>query len=459
MAYEGQSVTIIGLGREGLALARFLVRQGAEVTVTDIKKEELLKSEMADLAGLPVKYHLGGHPEEVLDADVIFVSPGVPQGIPILKEARRRDIALSSETRLFFSLCPAPIIGITGSSGKTTTTSLVGEILKADGRQTYVGGNIGSPLIGVVDRIAPQDSVVMELSSFQLEVLDQSPHIAAVLNLSPNHLDRHESMDDYVSAKSNIVRFQTEQDYAILNADQGLTSGLSALCEGQAVLFSRQGRVDLGAFLDGEHVTLRWDGEDERICTVSEIRLLGLHNVENVLAACAISAAAGAHTGAIRRAVISFEGVEHRLELVKEIDGVRYYDDSIATSPQRTMAALRSFPDPVILLAGGREKHLPLGSLAEAILHKAKALVLFGEAAPLLEQAVADKQGQAAGTALQVERASDLTQAVQTAARIAEPGDVVLLSPACASFDMYRDFAERGEHFKSLVHDLGSSEE
>ncbi len=459
MVYEGQRVTIFGLGREGLALARFLILQGAEVTVTDIKKEELLKSEMADLAGLPIKYHLGGHPEDVLSADVFFVSPGVPQGIPILMEARRRGIALSSETRLFFSLCPAPIIGITGSSGKTTTTSLVGEIMEADGRRTFVGGNIGSPLIDLVDRIGPQDAVVMELSSFQLEVLDHSPHIAAVLNLSPNHLDRHESMDDYVSAKSNIVRFQTEQDYAILNADQGLTSGLSEICEGQTVLFSRQGRVDLGAFLDGEHVTLRWEGEDERICTVSEIRLLGLHNVENVLAACAISAAAGAQTGAVRRAVTSFQGVEHRLELVKEIDGVRYYDDSIATSPQRTMAALNSFPDPVILLAGGREKHLPLESLAEAILQKAKALVLFGEAASLLEQAVADKRSQHADARLRVNRASDLAQAVRTAARIAEPGDVVLLSPACTSFDMYRDFAERGEHFKSLVRGLECSEE
>lgn len=459
MVYKGQRVTIIGLGREGLALARFLTLQGAEVTVTDIKKEGLLKSEMADLAGLPIKYYLGGHPEDVLSADVFFVSPGVPQGAPILVEARRRGIALSSETRLFFSLCPAPIIGITGSSGKTTTTSLVGEIMRADGRRIFVGGNIGSPLIDVVDRIGPQDAVVMELSSFQLEVLDRSPHIAAVLNLSPNHLDRHESMDDYVSAKSNIVRFQTEQDYAILNADQGLTSGLSEICEGQPVLFSRQGQVDLGAFLDGEHVTLRWGGEDDRICAVSEIGLLGLHNVENVLAACAVSAAAGAQTGAIRRAVTSFQGVEHRLELVKEIDGVRYYDDSIATSPQRTMAALNSFPDPVILLAGGREKHLPLESLAEAILQKAKALVLFGEAASLLEQAVADKRSQHADARLRVNRASDLAQAVRTAARIAEPGDVVLLSPSCTSFDMYRDFAERGEHFKSLVRGLECSEE
>jgi UDP-N-acetylmuramoylalanine--D-glutamate ligase len=459
MMLTGKKVTIVGLGREGAALARFLVRQGAEVTVTDIKKEELLNNEMATLAGLPIKYYLGGHPEEVLEADVIFVSPGVPQEIPILVKARNRGVTLSSETKLFFSLCPAPIIGITGSSGKTTTTSLVSEILKAEDRRTFVGGNIGSPLIDFVDQIGPEDAVVMELSSFQLEVLDQSPHVAAVLNLSPNHLDRHASMDDYVAAKSNIVRFQTAGDYAIFNADQPQTSDLSHIGQGQPVFFSRQRRVDRGTFLDGEQITVRWEGQDRQICALSEIKLLGLHNVENVLAACAIASAAGARVEAMRTAVTSFQGVEHRLELVREIDGVRYYDDSIATSPQRTIAALDSFTDPIILLAGGREKHLPLERLAEHILQKVRALVLFGEAAPLIEQAVAEQQAGHPGALLELYRSSDLVEAVQTAARIAEPGDVVLLSPACTSFDMYRDFAARGDHFKSLVRGLEKSQE
>jgi UDP-N-acetylmuramoylalanine--D-glutamate ligase len=459
MMLTGKKVTIVGLGREGAALARFLVRQGAEVTVTDIKKEEFLNNEMAALAGLPIKYYLGGHPEEVLEADVIFVSPGVPQEIPILVKARNRGVTLSSETKLFFSLCPAPIIGITGSSGKTTTTSLVSEILKAEDRRTFVGGNIGSPLIDFVDQIGPEDAVVMELSSFQLEVLDQSPHVAAVLNLSPNHLDRHASMDDYVAAKSNIVRFQTAGDYAIFNADQPQTSDLSHIGQGQPVFFSRQRRVDRGTFLDGEQITVRWEGQDRQICALSEIKLLGLHNVENVLAACAIASAAGARVEAMRTAVTSFQGVEHRLELVREIDGVRYYDDSIATSPQRTIAALDSFTDPIILLAGGREKHLPLERLAEHILQKVRALVLFGEAAPLIEQAVAEQQAGHPGALLELYRSSDLVEAVQTAARIAEPGDVVLLSPACTSFDMYRDFAARGDHFKSLVRGLEKSQE
>jgi UDP-N-acetylmuramoylalanine--D-glutamate ligase len=454
MGYQGTKATIVGLGREGTALARYLIGQGAEVTVTDIKEESQLESAMNDLAGLPIRYVLGGHPEEVLETDIMFVSPGVPQGIPILVEARRRGVPLSSETRLFFSLCPAPIIGVTGSSGKTTTTSLVGEIMKAQGRRAFVGGNIGSPLIGLVDEIRPQDAVVMELSSFQLEVLDQSPHIAAVLNLSPNHLDRHASMEEYVAAKTNILRFQTREDYAALNADDQRTRALEAFCPGQILFFSRDQRLERGAFLDSERVTVRWEGEGQTVCEVSEIKLLGVHNLENVLAACAISVAAGAPPEAMRAAVTSFTGVEHRLELVAEIGGVRYYDDSIATSPQRTMAALDSFTDPLILLAGGREKHLPLEALAELILNKVKVLILFGEAAPLLEQAVLRAQSARPGRSLPIHQASGLGDAVRIAASAARSGDVVLLAPACTSFDMYRDFAERGDHFQALVRTL-----
>ena len=451
-------MTIVGLGREGMALAKFLVRHGAKVTATDSKKQHQLKGAMDELADLPIRYQLGGHPEDVLQADVIFVSPGVPRQIPILVEARQRGIALSSETALFLRLCSAPIIGITGSSGKTTTTSLVGEIMKAEGYRTFVGGNIGSPLINSVEQMEPADRVVMELSSFQLEVLDQSPQVAAVLNLSPNHLDRHQSMDDYVAAKKNIVRFQTQNDYAVLNADQSLTRELAEECPGEIVLFSREQEVAQGAFLDSGHVVVRWAEQKRTVCGLSEIKLLGLHNLENVLAACAISAAAGAQTEAMSRVVTTFSGVEHRLELVAEIDGVRFYDDSMATSPQRTMAALDSFSDPLILLAGGREKHLPLEALARLILAKVKAIVLFGEAAPLLEQAIVQAQSERSARDLAIYRSSDLSEAVSTAAEMAEGGDVVLLSPGCTSFDMYRDFAERGDHFKALVRELKNSQ-
>jgi UDP-N-acetylmuramoylalanine--D-glutamate ligase len=459
VAYKGERVTIIGLGREGIALARYLSGRGAKVTVTDIKNANRLRSALDELTGLPIRYLLGGHPREALDADTIFVSPGVPMQIRLLREAQERGIALSSETKLFFSLCPAPIIGITGSSGKTTTTALVGEILKAQGRRTFVGGNIGSPLINLVDQLKEEDSVVMELSSFQLAGLDRSPHIAALLNLSPNHLDRHESMDDYVAAKTNIVKFQGPGDHAILNADQSLTREVARLCRGQVALFSHDEQVDAGAFLDRESVVVRWKGETRTVCDVSEIRLLGPHNVDNVLAACAITAAARADIGAMRTAVTSFGGVEHRLQPVAQIGGARYYDDSIATSPQRTIAALNSFANPIILLAGGREKHLPLEELAQLILARAKALVLFGEAAPLLEQAVLDANPADRGRRLPIYHSADMREAVLAAARLTEEGDVVLLSPACTSFDMYKDFAERGAHFQSLVRELEDSQQ
>jgi UDP-N-acetylmuramoylalanine--D-glutamate ligase len=458
MPYEDQRVTIIGLGREGSALAKFLTQQGARVTVTDIKGEEALSDKIDELASLPIHYLLGGHPEASLEADIIFVSPGVPQNIPILVEARRRGITISSETKLFFSLCQAPIVGITGSSGKTTTTSLVGEIMQAEGYRTFVGGNIGSPLLTFVEEIEPQDKVVMELSSFQLEVLDQSPHIAAILNLSPNHLDRHGSMDDYVAAKMNILRFQGRNDYAVLNADQQLTRELTRECQGQILLFSREREPDEGAFLKQGEVTVRWGGNEQKVCHVSEIQLLGAHNLENVLAACAIATVAGAQVEAVASAVTSFSGVEHRLELVEEIDGVRYYNDSIATSPDRAMAALNSFVEPIILLAGGREKHLPLAGLARLILKRVKSLILFGEAAPLLKQAVIEAQEET-GREVPICHSSNLIEAVEIASRISQPGDIVLLSPACTSFDMYRDFAERGDHFKALVLGLRISRE
>jgi UDP-N-acetylmuramoylalanine--D-glutamate ligase len=459
MAYEKQRITVVGLGREGAALARFLTQQGAKVTVTDVKGEETLRDQMDELSGLPIHYLLGGHPEESLEADIIFVSPGVSQNIPILEEARRRGITISSETKLFFSLCQAPIIGITGSSGKTTTTSLVGEIMQAEGYRTFVGGNIGSPLTTIVQEIDPEDKVVMELSSFQLEVLDQSPHIAAILNLSPNHLDRHKSMDDYVAAKMNILRFQGRNDYAVLNADQRLTRELTRECRGQILLFSREREVDEGAFLRQEEITVRFEGKDRKVCHVSEIQLLGAHNLDNVLAACAITTGAGAQVEAMASAITSFSGLEHRLELVGEFEGVRYYNDSIATSPDRAMAALNSFVDPIILLAGGREKHLPLEGLARLIVRRVKSLVLFGEAAPMLEEAVIEAQSEEPGREVPIYHSSNLVEAVHIAFRISRTGDIVLLAPACTSFDMYRDFAERGHHFKALVSELRSPRE
>jgi UDP-N-acetylmuramoylalanine--D-glutamate ligase len=454
MNYSGKRVTILGLGREGMALAKFMAKRRAKVTVSDIKDESQLASAVSGLAGLPIDYALGGHPPEILETDVVFVSPGVPREIPILAEAVRRGVELSSETSLFFDLCPAPIIGITGSSGKTTTTSLVGEIMLAQGRRTYVGGNIGAPLIDFVERIRAEDAVVLELSSFQLENLKQSPHVAAVLNLSPNHLDRHASMDDYVTAKKSILQYQDEEDFAVLNADQEPTRRLAELCAGSVLFFSRSGRVESGAFLDQGHIIVGGEGRERRVCHISEVQLRGPHNQENVLAACATAVAAGADAEAMRAAVTSFRGVEHRIQLVGQVNGVEYFDDSIATSPDRTMAALNSFSEPIVLLAGGREKHLPLRPLATLILEKVKALILFGEAAPLLEDAVLQAQSETSDRAMSLLHSASMSEAVALAAEVAEPGDVVLLSPACTSFDMYTDFAERGDHFASLVQEM-----
>lgn len=455
MVYEmSKKVSIIGLGREGMALARFLAQWGATVTVSDLKTREELAERVEELSEFLIRFELGGHPQSLLDADIIYVSPGVPQDIPFLVEARQRGIPISSETRLFFSLCPAPIIGITGSSGKTTTVTLVGQIMKRAGRETWVGGNIGSPLIESVEKIGPEAIVVTELSSFQLENLDRSPHIACVLNITPNHLDRHKTMEAYRAAKLNILRYQGKEDYAILNRGDPATHALLPQCQGQTLLFSRLEEVERGAFLREGRIIIRWAGEKE-VCERGDIRLLGDHNLENVLAACAISATVGTPTEAMAEVCTTFAGVEHRLELVREVDGVSYYNDSIATSPERAIAALRSFDQPLVLLAGGRGKGLPFEELAGLIVQKVRYLILFGEEAQAIEEAVCEAQKRAGMVETPIIKdVGDLEEAVNFAAQVGRPGDVILLSPACTSFDMYRDFAERGEHFKDLVRKL-----
>jgi UDP-N-acetylmuramoylalanine--D-glutamate ligase len=456
MNFAGKRATIIGLAREGTALARFLAGRGAEVTVTDLKQEDELQENIAQLKGLPIYFVLGGHPWQILDqTDVLFLSPGVPLETPIVAEARRRGVPISSETKLFTELCPAPIVGITGSSGKTTTVSLVGQMLKASGFRTWVGGNIGQPLIGYLDDIEPIDKVVMELSSFQLEIMEWSPHIAAILNITPNHLDRHPSMEAYTQAKLNIVRFQRPGDVAVLGYDL-ITNHESRITnpESRILSFSLTEEVEQGTFLRDGEIILRLGDTEQRICSADEIKLLGRHNLEDVLAACAIAGAAGASRQAMADVATAFEGVEHRLELVREMGGVRYYNDSIATSPERTVAALRSFHQPIILLAGGRDKHLPWSEMACLTLEKVKHLVLFGEAAPIIERAVQAASDKRQDAGCEMHRCATLEEAVGVAAGVAEPGDVVLLSPGGTSFDAFKDFVERGERFRDLVRAL-----
>lgn len=485
--FSGTRVLIVGLAREGTAAARFLAGRGARVTATDIKPAEALAPSLSALKGLPIRFALGGHPSSLLDeADVLLVSPGVPLEVPFLAQARRRGLPLSSETRLFTHLCPAPVVGITGSSGKTTTTALVGEMLKASGRRTWVGGNIGRPLVEHLEEIEAGDVVVMELSSFQLEffapwpqagtavgiespLLDPagwSPPLAAILNVTPNHLDRHGSMEAYVAAKAHILAYQQAGDVAVLNLDDDVCRaiarqsrrGVARQRDGKAgqkvVWFSLQEEPEEGSWLRGNDLVLRLEGRELVVCEREEVPLLGRHNVANLLAALTLAGAASAPVEALRQVATHFDGVEHRLELVREQQGIRWYNDSIATSPERTIAALRAFQAPIVLLAGGRDKHLPWNEMASLAWHRVRHLILFGEAASAIEQAMAQTKpaGTAGRTALH--HAGTLERAVGLADRLARAGDVVLLSPGGTSFDAYDDFVARGEHFRRLVEGL-----
>ncbi|MGD2143165.1 MAG: UDP-N-acetylmuramoyl-L-alanine--D-glutamate ligase [Anaerolineae bacterium] len=462
---NGKHVVILGLARQGAALTRFVTESGAQVTVSDLKREELLADQLEELAELPVRYVLGEHPISLLDeADLLCLSGGVPSTIPIVQAARERGITLSNDAQLFLERCPARVIGITGSAGKTTTTALVGEMCRAAGLRTWVGGNIGNPLITDLDAMGTEDWVVMELSSFQLELMTNSPQIAAVLNVTPNHLDRHKTMEAYISAKQNIVAHQTAEDVAVLGYDDAIARALALETPANLYFFSAGAEVEAGAFKTNGELTLRigdgWTQSKEHvdleICRASEVRLLGDHNLLNVLAASTLAALAGVAMDAIRKVATTFTGVEHRLELARDLDGVRWYDDSIATTPERAVAALMSFRDPIVLLAGGRDKDLPWGEFADETVRRVRHLITFGEAGPMIEDAVAERLGQDnEGSALEaISPVETLEQAVAQAARVVRPGDVVLLSPGGTSFDAFRDFAERGDRFKDFVRAL-----
>lgn len=453
---RNSQVVILGLARQGTALARFLVQAGAEVTVSDRRDEAALANRLAELADLPIRYVLGEHPPTLLDgADLLCLSGGVPVDAPIVVEAQRRSIPLSNDAQLFLERCP--VIGITGSAGKTTTTALVGEMCRAAGLRTWVGGNIGNPLIADLDQIRPDDWVVMELSSFQLEIMTASPHIAAVLNITPNHLDRHKTMETYRSAKRNIVAHQKPEDFALLGYDDANARALALETAAHLLWFSGGAEVEEGAFRTNGELTLRMDGVDRVICQVAEVRLLGRHNLLNVLAACALAGLAGVPVEAMRQVATTFTGVEHRLELVRELNDVRWYDDSIATAPERSLAALRSFDEPIVLLAGGRDKKLPWDEFAAETVRRVRQLITFGEAGPMIAGVVQNSQFAIRNSQFRLEEVTQvgtLEEAVEEAARLAQPGDVVLLAPGGTSFDAFGDFAERGDRFKELVQRL-----
>ena len=462
---SGKRIVVLGLARQGTALARYLVQAGAEVTVSDLQGKKALADRLAELAGLPIRYVLGEHPLSLLKrADLVCLSGGVPLDAPIVVEARRRGISLSNDAQLFLERCPAPLIGITGSAGKTTTTALVGEMCRAGGRRTWVGGNIGNPLIADLDEIRPDDWAVMELSSFQLEVMTISPHVAAVLNVTSNHLDRHATMEEYLAAKRTIVAHQKPEDFALLGYDDANARSLALDTAAHLLWFSGGAEVEEGAFKTNGELILRLGaalslskgGADCAICDASEVRLRGRHNLLNVLAACALAGVAGVPVEAMRQVATTFPGVEHRLEWVREWNGVQWYDDSIATAPERSLAALRSFDEPLVLLAGGRDKKLPWDEFAQETVQRVRHLITFGEAGPMIAQVVQSYILHAPFSILLegITQVETLEEAVAAAARLARPGDVVLLSPGGTSFDAFRDFAARGDRFKELVRGL-----
>lgn len=454
--WKDKRVLILGAARQGLALARWLSIHGARVTLSDMRGEDDLRAAKQSLAGFEITWALGGHPLELLDsADVLCLSGGVPLTLPIVAEAISRGIPLSNDSQIFMEVVPCKTIGITGSAGKTTTTTLVGNMAKlAYGAKAYVGGNIGDPLLNYVDDMQPEDIAILELSSFQLEQMTLSPNIAAILNITPNHLDRHGTMEAYTAAKARILEFQTKQDTAILGHDDPGAWGLRSRVRGRLLTFSMNELAEGldGAYLHDGLLNLREGNAYLPLLLREKIQLRGDHNVQNVLAAFVIGHAAGFPLDAMLEAVEEFRGVPHRLELVREWNGVRWYNDSIATAPERSMAAIRSFEEPIVLLLGGRDKDLPWEDLLRLANERVDHIVLFGEAAEKIEKTAAGLRS--GKMRFSLTRAGGLHEAVRKAAEIAEPGDVVLLSPGGTSFDEFKDFAERGERFTAWVQEL-----
>ncbi len=466
---RGARVALVGMGKESAALARFAAREGAiAITATDTRPAADLAGVMAEVADLavPVRLVAGGNdPAAWADADVIFVSPGITPGfhvkIPGIAEAAARGVMISSHTQLFFERCPAPIVGVTGTAGKTTSTTLLGEMLRAwGGKRVFLGGNMGIPLINEIGAIAPSDLVVLEISDVQLARLSASPHIGVMLNVMEDHLDRYGTFPEYLRAKRQMVRAMRPTDFAVLNADNAPARESAAETVASVLTFSRSRPLDMGADVRDEAFWLRLPGRaPERICALSDSPLPGAHNVENVLAASLAASLAGATTEAIGAAVRAFRGVPHRIQLVAERRGVRYYDDSIATAPSRAMAALLSFAEPILLVAGGKNKQVPWDDIAAEIARRVRVVAVLGVSAPEILDAIAAARASVPAVEQRierVERVATMEDAVALLAAEARPGEVVLLSPGCASHDMFHGFEERGQRFADAVRALGA---
>ena len=444
----GKNITVIGIGISNLPLIKYLVSLGANVTACDRRSAEDLGENYTELEKLGVKFNLGDGYLNNLSGDMIFKTPGMRYDVPELLKAKENGSIVTSEMEVFFEVCPSHIIAVTGSDGKTTTTTLIHKMMTDAGYKTWLGGNIGNPLLTDTEKMKENDWVILELSSFQLHTMRKSPEIAVITNISPNHLDMHKDYKEYIDAKKNIMLYQNEGDTLIVNADNQVTADIGKSANGAVKYFSRNGMADV--YLDG-NIIKRGIVE---ILNIKDIKIPGMHNVENYMAAIA------AVSGLVSKEVIvnvakTFGGVEHRIELVRTLDGVKYYNSSIDSSPNRTINTLRVFPNKVIIIAGGKDKGIPYDEIGPALAEHVKVLILIGATSDKIQEALdAEINKTGNGKDIEVIRATSYEDAVNTARSKAHDGDVVLLSPASTSFDMFRNFEERGNLCKKIVNEL-----
>lgn len=451
---KDKTVAVIGIGVSNTPLIRLLLKEGVSVTACDRASREKFGNDalLSELEGLGAQLRLGEGYLDGLDQDIIFRSPGIRPDIPAFEAAKARGSVITSEMEVFFEVCPCKKIAVTGSDGKTTTTTMIARLLEQAGYTVHLGGNIGRPLLPDTFSIRPEDIAVLELSSFQLLTMSASPEIAVVTNLAPNHLDVHKGMEEYVAAKKNIFAHQAPEERVVLNRDNDIAYSFREEAPGAVTLFSRQNPLEEGVCIEGEAICVKKDGVTRRVLPLEGILLPGVHNIENYEAA--IAAVDGlVPDEVIRSFAATFGGVEHRIELVREKDGVRYYNDSIASSPSRTMAGLRSFRQKVILIAGGYDKHLDYDVLGPDLVEHVQYLVLTGATAPKLEAAARKAPGYDP-EAMPIVTVEEFAGAVRYAASVAKEGDIVILSPASASFDQFKNFMVRGNTFKELVRSL-----
>ncbi len=449
--FKNKKVAVLGLGIEGMSNVHFFVEKGAQVTLFDKKEENQVNQTLLQaVKKLEVSTSFGSDYLDHLEAfDVIVRSPGIKTLSPQLVEARKRGQVVTSQTQLFMELCPCPIIGVTGTKGKGTTSTLIYEMLKKQGKQAYLGGNIGLPPFTFLKDLTPDSVVVLELSSFQLQDVTKSPHISVVLMITSEHLDYHVDTYEYVEAKRNILAFQTEKDFAVINRDYVASLESDIHTEGKVYYVSRERTAQDGCFIKENAVWLAQDGKEEKIIDASELLLPGKHNLENVSAAVMAAILSGVEKETIRTVLRSFKGLEHRLELVGEIEGVRYYDDSFSTTPETAIAAIESFSEPEILILGGSHKGSDFYLMGQTIKEakNIKAIIGIGEEWEVIKEHLKDMPE----TILIIEGARDMKTIVQAAVKLASKGDVVLLSPACASFGMFENYKDRGNQFKAEV--------